>query len=126
MAKAGRKEVKIPEDVGRNLVTLYGYGLTLEQLADYSGFSPYLLKKNIGDKLKAGKAKQIGGLAQKAYQMAMAGDRILIMFLLKTQGRWNETGVETDQDATPKYSISTSPKPARYNEPSASTGTDGD
>jgi hypothetical protein len=49
-----------------------------------------------------------------------------VIFAGKTKLGLRETAEAVDETSIPKYSVTTSAKPARYNEPSRSTGTDGD
>ncbi len=74
----------------------YSKGATLRQIAYAFGIHPETLASKIRENaalckaLHEGRLKIVHDLAGKAYEEAMKGDRILLMFLLKTMGQFRE------------------------------------
>ena len=85
-----------PKPAQREMVgQLAGLGFTHEQIAAVIGITNDTLTKHCGDELRDGKAKTHGAVAGKIYEMAMKGDRTMLIFIAKTQMRWKETqGIE--------------------------------
>lgn len=81
----------------------YSGGATLKQIAYALGIDPTTLAKRIRDNpdlsraLHKARLDKVSRLAGKAFEMAMAGDRVMIIFLLKTVGRFSETWKTTDE-----------------------------
>ena len=88
------KKITLTDDQILQVEALSAY-LSIEQIADYFGFSEdtfYELKKRDPRVLRAykkGKAKAIGIVASKLMKLIDQGDVTAIIFYLKTQGGWS-------------------------------------
>lgn len=103
-------DAKTLEDVE----TLAGMGLTMQQIAHYYGLSAsgWFKAMQRQPELTAvackGKAKTIAMVSGKLMELVKNGDRVAIIFYLKTQARWSEAKdveVETPPDTDPNSKL---------------------
>lgn len=96
-----KKFIATPELI-EDIQKHYSGGATLKQIAYALGIAPDTLAKEIRDNpelsraLHKGRLDKVSGLIGKAFQMAMEGDRVMIIFLLKCIGRFSEAGPKND------------------------------
>lgn len=60
-----------------------------DTIAGYMGISRDTLDRHFKRELKEGRFMMIATLGAKAIDMAMKGDRTMLIFVLRTQGKWN-------------------------------------
>jgi hypothetical protein len=72
-----------------------------ETIAGYMGISRDTLDKYYARELKEGRFMMIATLGAKAIDMAMKGDRTMLIFVLRTQGKWNTRLELTGKDGSP-------------------------
>lgn len=71
--------------------------LTIEQIADYFGFSDDTLRRRMSEDAevlrayKKGKQRTVASIANNLVQKAREGDNACMFFFLKTQAGWRET-----------------------------------
>lgn len=110
--KRGRIARFDPTDEQRALVgNLAGIGCTQEEIVqcipwgrpDGKPINAETLRAHFRAELDRGRAAALSRLKQRAFDMAEAGDRTMLIFLLKTQCGWKETiAVEaTGKDGAP-------------------------
>ncbi|MBV8773389.1 MAG: hypothetical protein JO166_13825 [Deltaproteobacteria bacterium] len=93
-SKPGRKPWR-PPDL-EQVEALASSGLTYAQIADALGIHAHtLLRKRsqfaaLAEALKRGRAKGISAVANKLYELALAGNVVACIFFLKCQGGWRE------------------------------------
>jgi DNA-binding XRE family transcriptional regulator len=91
-----------PTDQERNLVRiLAACGITQEDIADALGVSRRVLARRFGAELENGAKTVHAKLAAKAVSMALAGDKTMLCFVLKTKFRWRERDGPGDAADTP-------------------------
>ena len=84
------------EEVAR----LISVGITQDQVAMVIGITKPTLEKHFRDELDTAMITAHGKIGKKIFALAMAGDKILLMFYAKTQMGWKETNVfEGNPDA---------------------------
>ena len=77
--------------------------LTIQQMADYFGFSPTTFNEiknrqpEVSTAYKKGKSKGINYVASKLRQLIDSGDTAATIFYLKTQAGWSEQNKEEAQ-----------------------------
>ena len=113
----GRKKegiVNFSQEQLKQIETLAGLGLTIDQVANVFGLHVRTLnrraqdQKEITEAFHRGKAVAISNVAKTAYQMAVSGKvPAMTMFYLKCQARWKER-VEVEHSGDPENPISIS------------------
>ena len=74
------------------VVMLKGIGADDETIALQVGVSKSTLRRHFPNELKTGRNWLAGRLGIQAVNMAMNGDRSMLIFVLKTQFGWKESG----------------------------------
>ena len=90
------------DDERKEVAKLIGVGVPQADVAlvILEGISEPTLRKHFRHELDTAMAKAHGDIAGKIYELALAGDRSLLMFYAKTQMGWKETSVfEGNPDA---------------------------
>lgn len=88
----------------KQVETLAGYGLTVEQIGHVLGCSHDTVKRHYALELERGHALATAKVAQTAFQMATSGkEPAMTCFWLKTRAKWREVqSVEvTGKDSEP-------------------------
>jgi hypothetical protein len=86
--RIGNPPYQRDEEVAREVRTLAKV-LSQEMIAEQLGIHRSTLAAHYGPEVRAGKREAIAALGAMVLKKALAGDRILAMFYLKTQGKWN-------------------------------------
>lgn len=96
MSKGGRPRIELDDEQIGQIEKLAAV-LTMEQIADFLGFSERTLRRRFGDDpkvlaaYKRGKQRAIAGVATNLIQQAQSGNTTAAIFYLKTQAGWRET-----------------------------------
>jgi hypothetical protein len=89
--RQGRKNHIPTAETAKQVETLAGYGLTVEQIGHVLACSHDTVKRHYADELERGQAVAVAKVAQTAFQMATSGAQpAMTMFWLKTRARWKE------------------------------------
>ena len=93
MPGAGRPAFEPTEAERKQVETLSGYGLPLDQIAVLvrKGISVDTLTAHFKDELVSGKAKANSKVGQTLFQKATSGDTTAMIWWSKTQMKWSET-----------------------------------
>lgn len=86
----GRKALKLSKNELVELENMAAIGMTQQEISDVKGISVDTLRKYAQAELKRGKSKMLAQVKRKAFELALAGDRTLLIFILKTQAGWRE------------------------------------
>ncbi|MDQ1326689.1 MAG: hypothetical protein QG564_1820 [Campylobacterota bacterium] len=89
--KVGRPNFEPTEEQRKQVETLSGFGIPIEQLCAYININDDTLRKYFSDELVKGKAKANAKIAQTLFNKATGGDTTALIFWAKTQMRWKET-----------------------------------
>ena len=102
---AGRPAFVPTADERKNVETLSGYGLPIDQIAVLvrDGISVDTLRAHFEAELKSGKAKANGQIAQTLFQKAMSGSETAMIWWTKAQMRWSE---RHERKGLPPHSLS--------------------
>lgn len=100
---AGRPAFEPTADERKQVETLSGYGLPIDQIAVLvrDGISVDTLRAHFESELKSGKAKANGQIAQTLFQKAKAGSETALIWWTKSQMRWSERHEITGADGGP-------------------------
>jgi hypothetical protein len=91
LSRASKKNHTPTPETRKQVETLAGYGLTVEQIGHVLGCSHDTVKRHYASELERGQAVAVAKVAQTAFQMATSGDEpAMTMFWLKTRARWRE------------------------------------
>lgn len=96
MSKGGRPRIEIDGDQVAQIEKLAAV-LTMEQIADFLGFSERTLRRRFHEDpevlaaYKRGKQRAVAGVATNLIQQAQSGNTTAAIFYLKTQAGWRET-----------------------------------
>jgi hypothetical protein len=82
---------KVTQEMRDRVEKYAAVGLTTKQIGAILGMCRGYVGEIFATELERGKAKAIGNVAGKLYELAMRGDKTMIIFYLKTQGEWRET-----------------------------------
>jgi hypothetical protein len=90
---AGRPPLEPNEKDRKQVETLSGFGLPLEQIAALTcgGIDSDTLRKHFAAELVQGKAKANSKIGQTLFQKATGGDTTAMIWWSKTQMGWRET-----------------------------------
>jgi hypothetical protein len=89
--RQGRKNHTPTAEQRKQVETLAGYGLTVEQIGYVLACSHDTVKRHYVEELERGQAVAVAKVAQTAFQMATSGNEpAMTMFWLKTRARWRE------------------------------------
>ena len=93
MPGSGRPAFEPTDSERKQVATLSGYGLPIEQIAVLvrNGIDSDTLRKHFGVELISGKSKANAMVGQTLYQKATGGDTAAMIWWSKTQMRWAET-----------------------------------
>lgn len=91
----------VPTDEDRANVRTWIKVADADTIAGFMGISRDTLDRHYPKELKEGRFEMIATLGAKAIQMAMAGDRTMLIFVLRTQGKWNTRIEVTGKDGGP-------------------------
>jgi hypothetical protein len=90
--RQGRKNHTPTPETRKQVETLAGYGLTVEQIGHVLECSHDTVSRHYPAELERGQAVACAKVAQTAFQMAVGGQEpAMTMFWLKTRARWRET-----------------------------------
>ena len=108
MAKAGKPEVIFTEKDLKQIETMSGFGMSLNQMASILGISKSTLDRRIAennksnpinDAIQKGKGSATYNVIRSAYQMAISGHHpSMTMFWLKCRNNWSELGKAENED----------------------------
>lgn len=89
---AGRKPFVPTQEERRQVETMSGYGLPVDQIAVSvrHGIDPETLRKHFSEELVRGKSRANAQVAQTLFSKVLAGDTTAAIFWCKTQLRWSE------------------------------------
>jgi len=94
--KGGRPRIEIDPDQIAQIEKLAAV-LTMEQIADFLGFSERTLRRRFDEDpevlaaYKRGKQRAVASVATNLIQQAQSGNTTAAIFYLKTQAGWRET-----------------------------------
>lgn len=97
---AGRKKKVFTKKQVKKAIELYSTGMTKLNVCEYFNVSIHTLEREVGkEELKQAKMNTVSKVAKKAFELAMEGDKTMIIFFLKTQARWSDSFHEMDYKA---------------------------
>jgi hypothetical protein len=79
----------VPTDEDRANVRAWIQVTEADTIANYMGISRDTLDRHYPDELKTGRFLLVAKLGGMAVKMALAGDRTMLIFCLRTLGKWN-------------------------------------
>ena len=90
---AGRPEFEPTDSERKQVESLSGYGLPIDQIAVLvrDGIHVDTLRAHFVNELVSGKAKANGQVGKTLFQKAMGGDTTAMIWWTKSQMRWSET-----------------------------------
>jgi hypothetical protein len=86
----GQPPFKPSPEQRRQVETLSGFGITLDQIALIIGCSKPTLIKHFSRELALGDAKATARVAQSLFQKAVNGDVASMIFWMKIRAKWSE------------------------------------
>lgn len=104
--KPGPKKIVIPEPTKKLIETVYGYGLTLQQVCSMVEIGEDVIRREMGSRLKTAKTKLLAKLAESCFHNALKGDTTMQIFLSKVHLGWSDKKLEENQDMIPSFRIS--------------------
>lgn len=87
----GRPETQITDEQRKQVLTLSGYGLNQEQIANMLGIHRQTLRKFCKEELRKGKDLAYSQALNSLFANIKKGKEASIFFYLKTQHGWKET-----------------------------------
>jgi hypothetical protein len=103
-----------PTRATRDLVAMHAMvGTTQAVIADIIGIDIKTLCKHYRQELDNSKAKANATIGGALFNKAKGGDTAAMIFWMKTQARWRETGDITEKTEAPPLTINFSVKPSQ-------------
>jgi hypothetical protein len=91
LSRANKRNHTPTAETHKQVETLAGYGLTVEQIGHVLECSHDTVRRHYGAELERGQAVAVAKVAQTAFQMATSGSEpAMTMFWLKTRAKWRE------------------------------------
>jgi hypothetical protein len=92
LSRANKRNHTPTPETRKQVETLAGYGLTIEQIGHVLECSHDTVRRHYGAELERGRAVACAKVTQTAFQMATSGSEPAItIFWLKTRAGWRET-----------------------------------